>query len=129
MRSIRCVAGGIKVGEGWGGGRPWEGPGRMMSMAARMGGVGAFVLGFCRRGGMSASKRTSDLGEPTLERREFLSVGGATIAGAAIGGGEGVGLMDETLPDERRQEALADVEAMTFDVFGTVVDWRTSIIR
>ena len=78
---------------------------------------------------MSASKRTSDLGEPTLERREFLSVGGATIAGAAIGGGEGVGLMDETLPDERRQEALADVEAMTFDVFGTVVDWRTSIIR
>ena len=38
MRSIRCVAGGIKVGEGWGGGRPWEGPGRMMSMAARMGG-------------------------------------------------------------------------------------------
>ena len=78
---------------------------------------------------MSASKRTSDLGEPTLERREFLSVGGATIAGAAIGGGEGVSLMDETLPDERRQEALADVEAMTFDVFGTVVDWRTSIIR
>ena len=78
---------------------------------------------------MSTSKRTSDLGEPTLERREFLSVGGATIAGAAIGGGEGVGLMDETLPDERRQEALADVEAMTFDVFGTVVDWRTSIIR
>ena len=78
---------------------------------------------------MSASKRTDDLGEPTLQRREFLSVGGATIAGAAIGGGEGVGLMDETLPDERRQEALADVEAMTFDVFGTVVDWRTSIIR
>ena len=78
---------------------------------------------------MSASKRTMDLGESTLERREFLSVGGATIAGAAIGGGEGVGLMDRTLPDERAQEALADVEAMTFDVFGTVVDWRTSIIR
>ena len=78
---------------------------------------------------MSASKRTTGLGEPTLERREFLSVGGATIAGAAIGGGEGVGLMDRTLPDERAQEALADVEAMTFDVFGTVVDWRTSIIR
>ena len=55
--------------------------------------------------------------------------GGATIAGAAIGGGEGVGLVDRTLPDEKAQEALADVEAMTFDVFGTVVDWRTSIIR
>ena len=78
---------------------------------------------------MSPSKRTMDLGESTLERREFLSVGGATIAGAAIGGGEGVDLMDRTLPDERLQEALADVEAMTFDVFGTVVDWRTSIIR
>ena len=78
---------------------------------------------------MSASKRTTDLGESTLERREFLSVGGATIAGAAVGGGEGVGRMDRELPEERLQVALADVEAMTFDVFGTVVDWRTSIIR
>ena len=78
---------------------------------------------------MGASKETSELAEPTLERREFLSVGGATIAGAAIGGGEGVGLLDRTLPEERWQEALADVEALTFDVFGTVVDWRTSIIR
>ena len=78
---------------------------------------------------MSASKRTTGLGESTLERREFLSVGGATIAGAAIGGGEGVGLLDRTLPEERWQEALANVEALTFDVFGTVVDWRTSIIR
>ena len=78
---------------------------------------------------MSASKKTTNPAESTLERREFLSVGGATIAGAAIGGGEGVGIMDRTLPDERAQEALAEVEAMTFDVFGTVVDWRTSIIR
>jgi 2-haloacid dehalogenase len=78
---------------------------------------------------MSASKRTTGLGESTLERREFLSVGGATIAGTAIGGGEAVGLIDRTLPDERAQQALAEVEAMTFDVFGTVVDWRTSIIR
>ena len=78
---------------------------------------------------MSASKKTMDVGEPTLERREFLSVGGATIAGAAIGGGEGVGLLDRTLSHEEIQETLADVEAMTFDVFGTVVDWRTSIIR
>ena len=37
--------------------------------------------------------------------------------------------MTETLPEEERPQALADVEAMTFDVFGTVVDWRTSIIR
>ena len=78
---------------------------------------------------MGTSKKTSELTEPTMKRRDFLSVGGATIAGAAIRGGEGVGLMDRTLLDERREEALADVEALTFDVFGTVVDWRTSIIR
>ena len=78
---------------------------------------------------MSASETTMDLGEPTLKRREFLSFGGATIAASTLGGGEGIGLMDRTLPEERQQQALADVEAMTFDVFGTVVDWRTSIIR
>lgn len=78
---------------------------------------------------MSTSKEKMDLGETTLERREFLSVGGATIAGAAMGTGEGVDLRNRTLADERLQEALADVEALTFDVFGTVVDWRTSIIR
>ena len=78
---------------------------------------------------MGASEKTSEFTELTLERREVLSVGGASIAGAAIGGGEGVGLLDRTLPEERVQEALAGVEAMTFDVFGTVVDWRTSIIR
>jgi len=82
----------------------------------------------------NASEKTMDVGEPTLKRREFLSVGGATIARAAIGGGaleggEGVGLLDRPSPDEELQQALADVEAMTFDVFGTVVDWRTSIIR
>ena len=79
---------------------------------------------------MSASKRTMDLGESTLKRREFLSVGGATIAATAVGSSaDGVDRLDRTLPDERLQDALADVEAMTFDVFGTVVDWRTSIIR
>ena len=78
---------------------------------------------------MRSEEKTMDVGESTLKRREFLSVGGATIAGAAIGGREGVDLMDRTLPDERLQEALADVAALTFDVFGTVVDWRTSIIR
>ena len=92
---------------------------------------------------MSASKKTSelgeptpdlgeptpDLGEPTLKRREFLAAGGATIAATTFGGVAGVGLLPETLPAEERPQALADVEAMTFDVFGTVVDWRTSIIR
>ena len=78
---------------------------------------------------MSASKRTMDLGESTLKRREFLAVGGATIAATAVGSSDGVDRLDRTLPDERAQEALSEVEAMTFDVFGTVVDWRTSFFR
>ena len=38
---------------------------------------------------MRSEEKTMDVGESTLKRREFLSVGGATIAGAAIGGREG----------------------------------------
>ncbi|MDH3205452.1 MAG: haloacid dehalogenase type II [Gemmatimonadota bacterium] len=55
-----------------------------------------------------------------LERREFLSVGALSVAGALA-------------PDEARVEArpqvASQVKALTFDVFGTVVDWRTSLIR
>ena len=58
-----------------------------------------------------------DLGESTLERREFLAVGGATIAATAVGSSDGVDRLDRTLPDERAQAALSEVEAMTFDVF------------
>jgi hypothetical protein len=38
--------------------------------------------------------------------------------------------MDRTLPEERKQEALADVEAMTFYVFETVVDlgFKTALV-
>ncbi len=83
---------------------------------------------------MSENKRTNDLSEPTLKRREFLAAGGATIAastlvGAPVVGDPVAGPEDRMLPNERAQESLANVEAMTFDVFGTVVDWRTSIIR
>jgi 2-haloacid dehalogenase len=52
-----------------------------------------------------------------VERRDFLSVGALSVAGAALGG------------SETEQAAPGDVAALTFDVFGTVVDWRTSIIR
>ena len=56
-----------------------------------------------------------------LNRREFVQatsvalVAGWSRAAAARGG--------QALPDR-----LRDVQAMTFDVFGTVVDWRSSII-
>jgi 2-haloacid dehalogenase len=54
-----------------------------------------------------------------MERREFLSAGAVSAVGMAT-----------------RLDASADVaqvatqvQALVFDVFGTVVDWRTSIIR
>jgi 2-haloacid dehalogenase len=54
-----------------------------------------------------------------LQRREFLAVGGMSIAGAALGG------MREAPVDQ----SAPQVDALVFDTFGTVVDWRTSIIR
>ena len=72
------------------------------------------------------SSDTADLNH--LQRREFLSAGAVAIAATALGGGSSL------LPDERAANAVrprqeSDVVALTFDVFGTVVDWRTSIIR
>jgi 2-haloacid dehalogenase len=55
-----------------------------------------------------------------LERREFLSVGALSVAGAMAPNSHRS--MDE-------QQAASEVSALVFDVFGTVVDWRTSIIR
>ena len=55
-----------------------------------------------------------------LERREFLSVGALTAAGALTG-------LDARLNEPL--QAAPDVSALVFDVFGTVVDWRSSIIR
>ena len=61
-------------------------------------------------------------------RREFLGSGSAalllaafarTAAGARLAPGSGQAL----------SERVRGVRAMTFDVFGTVVDWRTSITR
>ncbi len=57
---------------------------------------------------------------PRLSRREFA--GGATLlaAGAAAAGGTALA---------RNLDAVPEVRALTFDVFGTVVDWRSSIAR
>lgn len=55
-----------------------------------------------------------------MERREFLSVGAMSAAGALsrVEGQSGPG-----------PQVAREVVALTFDTFGTVVDWRTSIIR
>ena len=72
------------------------------------------------------SSSTKDVG--TLERRDFLSAGAVAIAATAVGGGSRL-LPEEHAPITVRPRQESDVVALTFDVFGTVVDWRTSIIR
>src|SRR5262245_52693532 len=57
----------------------------------------------------------------TITRRAFLEVGSATIVGA-------MSLGAAQAPTRVRKENLAAVKALTFDTFGTVVDYRTSII-
>jgi 2-haloacid dehalogenase len=52
-----------------------------------------------------------------MMRREFLQVG----AMAMIGAGQKAGAQQDN--------RLASVKALVFDVFGTVVDWRTSVAR
>jgi 2-haloacid dehalogenase len=54
-----------------------------------------------------------------VQRRDFLAVGGLSIAGAALGG----------VGEPPAEQSVPQVDALVFDTFGTVVDWRTSIIR
>ena len=97
-------------------------PGRMPILVARMGDrkIGPQIL---RRVVMSENKSTNSLGEPTLKRREFLAVGGATIAATTLSGDAGVGSLGRTVPDERAQQALAGVEAMTGNVDSFFTIW------
>ena len=55
-----------------------------------------------------------------MERRDFLSVGVLGVAGALTANAAG---------PESHPQVATQVRALVFDVFGTVVDWRTSIIR
>jgi 2-haloacid dehalogenase len=59
----------------------------------------------------------------TASRREFLQVGAMAMIGARqkADAGQKIGAQ----PDHH----LASVKALVFDVFGTVVDWRTSVSR
>ena len=56
-----------------------------------------------------------------MPRREFLSAGGLSLAGAALG--------KTSVGADVPTQAAPEVEALVFDTFGTVVDWRASIIR
>jgi len=62
-----------------------------------------------------------------LSRRDFLQIGSLALLGiglrgltADIGAEKGAGLKVKT--------DITSVRALTFDVFGTVVDWRTTVI-
>jgi 2-haloacid dehalogenase len=57
-------------------------------------------------------------------RRQFLAAGAASTALACA-----TQAHERLNPDREIAPLARSVKALTFDVFGTVVDWRTSIIR
>jgi 2-haloacid dehalogenase len=63
----------------------------------------------------------------SISRREFLR--GAAVIGAEMAGAghapAPIAAQSRAVPDPQ----LTSVKALVFDVFGTVVDWRTSVIR
>ena len=63
---------------------------------------------------------------PTLSRREVISAGITTgVAAIAAAASVDAGAQERNdIPDSIRQ-----IKALTFDVFGTDVVWRSSIIR
>ena len=62
----------------------------------------------------------------SMPRREFFAVGGTSIAAAALGAPDPLSATDKVQTIEQQER---EIVALTFDVFGTVVDWRTSVIR
>ena len=64
-----------------------------------------------------------------LSRRELLSAGGASLATAGLAGLGSAKVSAERSALKQPPQFAPAVKALTFDVFGTVVDWRTSIIR
>ena len=63
-----------------------------------------------------------------LDRREFLTAVGASIAATSYAELPAVLARQATGGADRVNPKLANVKAGVFDVFGTVVDWRSSVI-
>jgi 2-haloacid dehalogenase len=70
------------------------------------------------------SERTAIEGELPSSRREFLTA--AAIASVSALSTAALSAQDCA---SQASPAVGSVKALTFDVFGTVVDWRSSIIR
>jgi len=65
-----------------------------------------------------------------VSRRALLQAGAAAIVGAGVAGAAGVDVVMAAQSRGRGGDsALPAVKALVFDVFGTVVDWRTSVAR
>ena len=63
-----------------------------------------------------------------ISRRQVIATGTASIALAGIGGLTQTSASTKQV-SEQESPSPFPVKALTFDVFGTVVDWRSSIIR
>jgi 2-haloacid dehalogenase len=61
-----------------------------------------------------------------MRRREFLASGSGALVAAAFTRTTAFAALP---PSQELSDRIRGVRAMTFDVFGTVVDWRTSITR
>lgn len=65
----------------------------------------------------------------TVSRREFLQASTAGIVGPGLVAANRATAFSRTRSDGRRELPLPSVKALVFDTFGTVVDWRASVIR
>ena len=64
--------------------------------------------------------------DTNMRRREFFASGSAALVAAAFAR---TAVFAARPVRQELSERVQGVRAMTFDVFGTVVDWRTSITR
>jgi 2-haloacid dehalogenase len=64
-----------------------------------------------------------------VSRRTFLQAGASGVLAAATVASSGSAAAQGGDDRGRSRRELASVKALVFDVFGTVVDWRTSIAR
>ncbi len=65
----------------------------------------------------------------TVSRRECLQVGAVAMAGAELVDAGRAMAFGQAQTGGRTDPQLASVKALVFDMFGTVVDWRTSVAR
>ena len=71
---------------------------------------------------------SSEHGKAPLARRDFIAVGAASLGGLEAGSAKAAAATSPYDPPTQ-SDPRSEVNALVFDVFGTVVGWRESIIR